>query len=98
MACPDCGSPAGEFRFSTTIETHGLDCGPFERFEQEYIVCLECGGRFDVADWDDVNAPSISVTDEDCLIRPEGNGAPSEPPVANTTTASDLEHVRFKLE
>jgi hypothetical protein len=52
MACPDCGSPLGEFRVATSIETHGLDCGPFERFDQELIVCLECGGRFDPSDWD----------------------------------------------
>ena len=42
MACPDCGSSFGEYRISSSVETHGLDCGPFERFEQEYIVCREC--------------------------------------------------------
>ena len=52
MACPDCGSPLGEFRSAISIETHGLGCGPFERFEDEYIVCRECGGQFDVSDWD----------------------------------------------
>jgi len=52
MACPDCGSPLGEFRVATSIETHGLDCGPFERFDHEFIVCRECGGRFDPSDWD----------------------------------------------
>jgi len=52
MACPDCGSSNGEFRIVTSIETHGLDCGPFERFDQEFIVCQECGGRFDISDWD----------------------------------------------
>jgi hypothetical protein len=52
MACPDCGSPLGEFRVATSIETHGLDCGPFERFVQEFIVCRECGGRFEISDWD----------------------------------------------
>ena len=52
MACPDCGSPLGEFRVATFIETHGLDCGPFERFDQEFILCGECGSKFDVSDWD----------------------------------------------
>jgi hypothetical protein len=52
MACPDCGSSNGEFRIVTSIETHGLDCGPFERFDEEFIVCRECGGRFDTTDWD----------------------------------------------
>ena len=28
MACPDCDSPAGDLRFATSVETHGLDCGP----------------------------------------------------------------------
>ena len=53
MACPDCGSAHGEFRITTSIETHGLDCGPFERFQQEFILCRDCGGRFDVGDWKD---------------------------------------------
>jgi len=52
MACPDCGSPAGDLRFATSVETHGLDCGPYERFDEEFIVCGGCGGRFDVCDWD----------------------------------------------
>ncbi len=51
MACPDCGSSIGEFRVASSIETHGLDCGPFERFDEEFIVCGDCGGRFDVSDW-----------------------------------------------
>ena len=52
MACPDCGSPIGDLRFATSVETHGLDCGPYERFNEEFIVCGGCGGRFDVCDWD----------------------------------------------
>ena len=52
MACPDCGSPIGDLRFATSVETHGLDCGPYETFNEEFIVCSGCGGRFDVCDWD----------------------------------------------
>lgn len=52
MACPDCGSSAGDFRFVTSVETHGLDCGPYETFNEEFIVCRECGGRFDLGDWE----------------------------------------------
>ena len=52
MACPDCGSPAGDLRFGTSVETHGLDCGPYETFNEEFIVCRECGGRYDVCEWD----------------------------------------------
>ena len=58
MACPDCGSSVGDFRISTSIETHGLDSGPFERFDQEFILCRNCGGKFDVSDWDDT--PELS--------------------------------------
>jgi hypothetical protein len=36
---------------ATSIETHGLDSGPFERFDQEFVVCRECGGRFDTGEW-----------------------------------------------
>ncbi len=64
MACPDCGSPLGEFRVATCIETHGLDCGPFERFDQEFILCLECGGRFDVSDWDRTSDDSVESTNQ----------------------------------
>ena len=62
MACPDCGSPAGDLRFATSVETHGLDCGPYETFNEEFIVCLTCGGRFDLSDWDDTTeqAPACS--------------------------------------
>jgi hypothetical protein len=72
MACPDCGSSLGEFRFATSIETHGLDCGPFERFDQEFIVCRDCGGRFDVSDWDDtpeLSRPTVEVAIEDVCRR-----------------------------
>ena len=62
MACPDCGSSLGEYRIASSVETHGLDCGPYERFEQEYIVCRECGERCDVGDWE--AAPEVS-----CRVR-----------------------------
>jgi len=52
MACPDCDSPAGDLRIATSVETHGLGCGPYETFNEEFIVCRECGGRYDVREWD----------------------------------------------
>lgn len=52
MACPDCSSSAGDFRIVTSVETHGLDCGPYETFNEEFIVCRECGGRIDLRDWE----------------------------------------------
>lgn len=67
MGCPDCGSSFGECRIAASVETHGLDCGPYERFEDEYVVCRECGGQFDIRDWDDASELSI---DE----RRSGNG------------------------
>jgi uncharacterized CHY-type Zn-finger protein len=57
MACPDCGSSFAEFRNASSVETHGLDCGPYERFEQEYIVCRQCRERFDIHEWD---SPELS--------------------------------------
>ena len=62
MACPDCGSPAGDLRFATSVETHGLDCGPYETFNEEFIVCGGCGGRFDVCDWDCTQNFSLKST------------------------------------
>jgi hypothetical protein len=68
MACPDCGCPSGEFRFATSIETHGLDCGPFERFDEEFIVCGGCGGRFDPRDWEETEeAPHAAQADVNSL-------------------------------
>ena len=61
MACPDCGSASVECRIASSVETHGLDCGPFERFEQEYVVCRECGGRFDIGDWESIPEPPSDV-------------------------------------
>ena len=51
MACPDCGSSTGDLRFVTSVETHGLDCGPYEVFNEEFVVCCGCGGRYDIRDW-----------------------------------------------
>ena len=52
MPCPECGSYDGELRAVTSVETHGLDCGPYETFYEEFIVCLNCGSRADISDWD----------------------------------------------
>jgi hypothetical protein len=74
MACPDCGSAAGDFRFVTSVETHGLDCGPYETFNEEFVVCLACGGRFDICDWDgtpEEASPPVdggNLPERDCAI------------------------------
>lgn len=63
MACPDCGSSFGDCRIASSVETHGLDCGPYERFEDEYVVCRECGGQFDIRDWDSASGLSSDALD-----------------------------------
>ncbi len=35
------------------VETHGLDCGPYERWHEEWITCDACG---DETDWKEVAA------------------------------------------
>ncbi len=51
MACPDCCSSRGESGIFTSVETHGLECGPYEIFSEEWILCLDCGVRFDMREW-----------------------------------------------
>ena len=51
MPCPDCGCLVGEFRSAHSVETHGLDWGPYEYFYKEYVICRGCDERFDVAEW-----------------------------------------------
>ena len=77
MACPDCGSPAGDLRFATSVEIHGLDCGPYERFDEEFIVCGGCGGRFDVCDWD--CAPELPFEVDVALDSIKAGSIPAEP-------------------
>ena len=32
------------------LETHGLDCGPYEHWRDEWYECSACGARFDPTD------------------------------------------------
>ena len=52
MPCPECGSYDGKVRGVTLVETHGLECGPYETFYEEFVVCSDCGSHVDFADWD----------------------------------------------
>ena len=46
--CPNCGKHA-DFRTvrKQFTETHGLDCGPYETWTDEWLVCSECGAETD---------------------------------------------------
>ena len=46
MICPECGKAPLQFKDVDSIETHGLDCGPYERFHDEWWDCPACGARF----------------------------------------------------
>jgi len=35
-----------DYRQAECMETHGLDCGPYEYFSDEWWVCLECGETY----------------------------------------------------
>ncbi len=51
--CPNCGKHATFTEHEADhVETHGLDCGPYERWHQEWITCDACGAE---TDWDEVN-------------------------------------------
>lgn len=46
--CPNCGEQADfEERTGSFVETHGLDCGPYERWTETWLVCSECGAETD---------------------------------------------------
>ncbi len=47
LRCPECGRTV-EMRERAVVfrETHGLDCGPFEIFHDEWWECPLCFARF----------------------------------------------------
>lgn len=48
MSCPNCGDPADfEDKTEEHIETHGFDCGPYERWTETYLICSKCGAPTD---------------------------------------------------
>jgi uncharacterized protein with PIN domain len=47
MICPKCGEDVTmQFREADSIETHGLECGPYERWHDEWYECPECRAVF----------------------------------------------------
>ncbi|MCC6591624.1 MAG: hypothetical protein IT168_33365 [Bryobacterales bacterium] len=53
--CPGCGSDLLVDKTCVWIETHGLDCGPYETGTDEWFECRNCGAKL---------APSEVVWDE----------------------------------
>jgi hypothetical protein len=51
MCCTDSNLVYHE---SDYVETHGLDCGPFEHWHEEWWECPTCGERFTIDDLDRV--------------------------------------------
>jgi hypothetical protein len=41
------------YRQAESVEMHGLDCGPFERWWQEWWECSICGERFTAEELED---------------------------------------------
>lgn len=51
--CPNCGERVDfRERHAHHVETHGLDCGPYEHFDDEWLECPNCGGK---TDWEEVS-------------------------------------------
>jgi len=57
MKCPECQEGRLHFRSADYIETHGLDCGPYEHWCNEWFECSECGARFDPIELAACNEP-----------------------------------------
>ena len=46
--CPNCGKPATFTEHSKQFtETHGLDCGPYETWTEDWLTCDGCGAETD---------------------------------------------------
>lgn len=49
--CPECGAEVVlEYHAVDTVETHGLECGPYEHFLDQWYACPECGAKFAIED------------------------------------------------
>ena len=83
MPCPDCGCSVGEFRLAHSVKTHGLDCGPYETFYEEFVICRRCDGRFDPGEWSAAE-PNLDL-DSDFAAR-----IPYEAMIQVTFDAEDL--------
>lgn len=41
-------------RHASYTETHGLDCGPYEHWEESWFECTVCGEKFDPKELDEM--------------------------------------------
>ena len=56
MICPNCGWDASFTEHSKEcLETHGLDCGPYEWWTEIWLTCNECGEKIDTAELRRIN-------------------------------------------
>jgi hypothetical protein len=46
VICPDCGKAELRFNAADANETHGLECGPYEHFHDEWWECPACAAQF----------------------------------------------------
>lgn len=46
MICPACHQADLFLKQHDSIETHGLECGPYEHFHEEWWECPECRIQF----------------------------------------------------
>jgi hypothetical protein len=55
--CPNCGKWATFSEHEAdSVETHGLDCGPYEHWHEEWLTCDVCGAKTDVDELAQMNA------------------------------------------
>lgn len=47
-----------EHREGEHVETHGLDCGPYERWHEEWAECTVCGEKYEQREVDRMFAES----------------------------------------
>jgi uncharacterized Zn ribbon protein len=60
MTCPNCGVEASFTEHSaTSMETHGLDCGPYEYFTGVWLVCDRCESETTSQEVERTNAEAL---------------------------------------
>ena len=51
VKCPECGQEVVMVpREADHLETHGLECGPYEHWHDEWWECPKCSAKFDERD------------------------------------------------